>query len=130
MDNSTEKRIRAIVMASVAVAEQVGLLQLLGVVDMGERPDPNASEIGPGGLALGATMLVNVALACALYVYSKRMLSDPFERVYYASLAMVIAPWSIVLLSPLAAFVPGQFILLVGIIVPYATVVARLSRLR
>jgi hypothetical protein len=136
MHDSTEKKTLAALVVAIVVAEHLGLLWLFQAADMAERPDPYAtdivSQLGPAHFELYAAILINVVLACALYVYSKRMVAAASERVLWAAIAMALWPWTTALLCflQLPAFVPWHLILLVGIISPYAVIAARLGQLQ
>ena len=113
--------------ATIAVAQQIGILWLFQAIDMSERPDPSATGIGPGGMMLYGSVLLNVVLAGAFYVFSKRMVTDAWERGLWAGIAMLLSPWAAWML---VLFVPGLISLLVGIIAPYVIIAIGLRDLR
>jgi hypothetical protein len=124
------RQIQLVAMVSLAVVGQLAMFWFFSLAaGMIARPDPYAQGLHPFATMLYGALLLNVAVACALYIFSKRILPNAWERVWWTAIAMAQTPWSMGLLLFFPLPLPWQFRALVGAVAPYAIAAALLHQL-
>ncbi len=97
LQQSTEKRVLAVVVTCAAVVEHTGLLwwACFGIMQERTRSYPDDMQIG---YAFAFVLCLTVALAgvctALLFAAIQRMLPDLWERLAWAGGALALSPWS------------------------------------